>query len=119
MERVQRHNMAADRLCASVVAAIVTKALSESERTQARQALAAAITHPNQDVSWYAPWGDHAEVWRADRELALRCVNTITLQASRIDEVWEKRDRERMWGVVMIRFFGSHEEYDKVDAETV
>ena len=22
-------------------------------------------------------------------------------------------------GVVMIRFFGSHEEYDKVDAETV
>ena len=29
------------------------------------------------------------------------------------------RDEPYENGVVMIRFFGSHEEYDKVDAETV
>ena len=97
MERVQRHSMAADRVCASVVAVLSTKALSESERAQTYQALVAAITHPNQEVSWYAAWGVHAEVWRADRELALRCVNTIALQASRIEELWENRDCERMW----------------------
>jgi hypothetical protein len=47
IERVQRHYMAADGLCASVAAALVTKTSSEPERTQARQALAAAITHPS------------------------------------------------------------------------
>jgi hypothetical protein len=97
MGRVQRHNMAADRVCAAVAAVLVTKALSEPERTQARHALAAAITHSNQEVNWYAAWGVHAEVWRADRELALRCVNAIALHASRIEERWEKRERERMW----------------------
>jgi hypothetical protein len=97
MERLQRYGMAADRVCASIVPMLLTKALSESERTQALQALAAAITHPNQEVRWHGAWGVNAEVWRIDRELALRCVNAIALQASRIEELWENRDRERMW----------------------
>lgn len=97
MERVQRHDMAADRTCASVAALLLTKTQSEPELTEARKALSAAITHPNQEVSWFATWGVHADVWRADRELALRCVNAIALHANRIEELWEKRERGRMW----------------------
>jgi hypothetical protein len=97
-ERIQIHDMAADRRCAGVVAGLLTKASSAVERTQVRQALAAALTHPIQEVNWYAAWSVDASVWQADRALALRCANAIALHAQRIDEQWENRER-RAWNL--------------------
>jgi hypothetical protein len=94
--RIQQNNMAADRACASVVARLLTKLAEEKEKNQVRRALAAALTHPNQEVSWHAAGGINAEVWGADRELALRCINAIALQASGIEARWEELDRRPM-----------------------
>ncbi|MBZ4341176.1 hypothetical protein LAM87_23150, partial [Mycobacterium tuberculosis] len=78
--------MAADRRCAGVVAGLLIKVSSDAERTRVREALAAALTHSNQEVSWFAAWSVDAHVWAADRALALRCANTIALHAERIKE---------------------------------
>lgn len=96
IERVQRHDMAADRRCAGVVAGLLIRASSDPARSRVRQALVAALTHPVQEVSWFAAWSVDAEVWRADRALALRCANVIALHAQRIEEQWENRNR-RAW----------------------
>jgi len=93
---IQRHDMAADRRCAGVVAGLLTKVSTNAERTHVRRALAAALTHPNQEVSWFAAWSVDAQVWQADRALALRCANAIALHAQRLEERWENRDR-RAW----------------------
>jgi hypothetical protein len=95
-ERVQRHDMAADRRCAGVIAGLLTKVSSEVERIQVRRALAAALTHPIQEVSWFAAWSVDASVWQADCAVALRCANAIALHAQRLEEQWENRDR-RPW----------------------
>lgn len=96
MERAQRHDMAADRRCAGVIAGLLTKVSSDAERSQVRKALVAALTHPNQEVSWFAAWSVDTNVWQADRPLGLRCANVIALHAQRIEELWENRDR-REW----------------------
>ena len=96
IERVQRHDMAADRRCAAVVVGLLIKVSSLAEQTQVHQALGAALTHPNQEVNWFAAWGVDAQIWQADRQLALRCANTIALHAQRIEERWENRE-ERAW----------------------
>jgi hypothetical protein len=96
MESAQRHDMAADRRCAGVVAGLLIKVSSDAERTRVREALAAALTHSNQEVSWFAAWSVDAHVWAADRALALRCANTIALHAERIKERWEHREH-REW----------------------
>jgi len=88
-ERFQRHDRAADRQCAGVVAGLLTKVSSEVERNQLRKALVAALTHPIQEVSWSAAWSVDAQVWQADRALALRCANAIALHAERIEGQWK------------------------------
>lgn len=94
--RIQRHDIAADRQCAGVVAGLLIKVSSDAERSRMHQALVAALTHPIQEVSWFAAWSVDAEVWRAERAIALRCANAIALHAQRIEERWENRAR-RAW----------------------
>jgi hypothetical protein len=96
VERIQRHDMAADRRCAAVVAGLLIKVSSDIERSQVRKALAAALTHPNQEVNWFAAWSVDARVWETDRALALRCANAIALHADLLEERWEHRER-REW----------------------
>lgn len=96
IERIQRHDMAADRRCAGLVAGLLVKVSSDAERTQVREALAAALTHPIQEVNWFAAWSVDAHVWQVDRALALRCANAIALHAGLIEERWEQRER-REW----------------------
>lgn len=96
IERIQPHDMAADRRCAGVVAGLLIKVSSDAERTLVREALAAALTHPIQEVNWYAAWSVDSHVWQADRSLALRCANAIALHAELIEARWEKRER-REW----------------------
>jgi hypothetical protein len=95
-ERIQRHDMAADRRSAGVIAGILTKVSAELERAQVRRALAAALIHPVQEVSWFAAWSVDASVWQWEPALALRCANAIALHAQMLEEQWENRDR-RPW----------------------
>jgi hypothetical protein len=89
--RIQVYDMAADRRCAGVMAGLLTKVSSEVDRFHVRQALAAALTHPIREVSWYAVWSVDAAVSQVDRALALQCANAIALHAQRFEERWENR----------------------------
>ena len=65
-----------------------------------------------------AEWKTPADVKRAHPKASIlrsgRVVFNIKANDFRLIALVQYRD-----GVVMIRFFGSHEEYDKVNAETV
>ncbi len=92
LERVQRFSMAADRPCASAVSLLLNKSLTEQQIQRVRQAFASAITHPTQEVRWYAIWGIDGDFWAADRVVAMRCVNAIATEATLIDQAWEAEE---------------------------
>ena len=73
--------MAPDRTCASVMLALVTKDLPREMRSRVEEAFVAALTHPIEEVRWYATWGV-AELWSENRELASRCVYAIATEAA-------------------------------------
>ena len=77
----QRFDMAPDRSCASVMSALVTKDLPREMRSRVEETFVAALTHPIEEVRWYATWGV-AELWSENRELASRCVYAIATEAS-------------------------------------
>ena len=89
LERMQRFSMAADRPCASVVSLLLGKALTEAQMSRVRRAFVTALTHPIEEVRWYATWGIDREFWAVDRVTALRCVNAIAMEATLIDRAWE------------------------------
>jgi hypothetical protein len=81
MERMQRNPMAADRACASVLAALLRKPMDQARADRVKTAFAAAFTHPVDEVRSYAVGGIDESVWAADRPLALRCLNAIAAEA--------------------------------------
>jgi len=92
--RVQRYEMAADRPCAKVVPLLLGKLLPGTEQDRVRQALVAALTHAIDEVRWYAAWGIGKDLWAIDRELTLRCVNALAMEARLVQEsVEEERSR--------------------------
>ena len=78
--------MAADRPCASVVSLLLGKSLTAQQTQYVRQAFAAALLHPIEEVRWYATWGIDKDFWAADRAVAMRCVNAIATEATLIDQ---------------------------------
>ncbi len=86
MERVQHNPMAADRACAFALATLLRKPLDPTRTERVKTALAAAVTHPVEQVRSYATWSIDDTVWAADRALALRCVNAIAAEAVIIDQ---------------------------------
>ena len=56
MERVQNNPMAADRACALVLAPLLRKPLDPAKMQRVREAFVAALTHPVEEVRWYATW---------------------------------------------------------------
>jgi hypothetical protein len=88
MERMQRNSMAADRPSAFVLTLLLGKALPEPQMLRVRQAFAAALTHPVDEVRMYATWSIDETFWAADRAIALRCVNAIATEAALIDKAW-------------------------------
>jgi len=68
-----------------VVPLLLGKTLAPSQETLVREAFAAAFTHPNDEVRWYATWGIDAAFWRTSRPLALGCVNAIATESVQID----------------------------------
>ncbi len=92
-ERMQRFSMAADRPSASVVSVLLSKPLTEPQMVRVRRAFAAALTHPIEEVRWYATWGIDGQFWAVDPVVALRCVNAIATEAALIDQRWKAEKR--------------------------
>jgi len=95
MERMQRNSMAADRPAAFVLALLLGKPLPQAQMQRVRDAFAAALTHPNDEVRWYATWSIDETIWATDRALALRCVNAIATEAAFIDKAQEAEEARR------------------------
>jgi hypothetical protein len=88
-KRVQRFSMAADRPSALVVSLLLSKPLTEPQMVHVRRAFVTALTHPLEEVQWYATWGIDGQFWSLDPVVALRCVNAIATEAALIDQKWK------------------------------
>lgn len=95
IDRVQRFSMLADRPCAFVVPLLLSKHLTEAQTPRVRQAFIAALTHPIDEVRWYAIWGMNDKVWAANPTLALRAVNAISTEAALADRDWNAEEKKR------------------------
>ncbi len=95
LARTQRNTMSADRPCASTLPVLMGKSLSELQQARVKRALVVAVTHAIDEVRWYAAWGIGKNLWAIDRELTLRCVNALAMQASLVQEAAEKEDGNR------------------------
>ena len=92
--RVQRFEMSADRSCSWVIAGLINKPLSSAARQRVREALAVAVTHPVDEVRWYATWGVAEQLWSIDRTLVLRCVNAIATEAVSVVRAHEQQAKK-------------------------
>ncbi len=92
IERMQRFPMAADRPSASVVSLLLGKPHSQRQMLRVRQAFAAALTHPIDEVRWHAVWGVAEHLWSADRTLAMHCINALAMEATLIETEWHAQD---------------------------
>lgn len=95
IDRVQRFSMLADRPCAFVAPLLLSKPLTEAQTPPVRHAFIAALTHPIDEVRWYAIWGMNDKVWAANPSLALRAVNAIATEAALADRDWNAEEKKR------------------------
>jgi hypothetical protein len=95
IDRVQRFSMLADRPCAFVVPLLLSKPLTEAQTPRVRQAFIAALTHPIDEVRWYATRGMNDKLWAASPALALRAVNAIATEAALADRDWNAEKNKR------------------------
>lgn len=93
--RLQRFSMLADRPCAFVVPLLLSKPLTEARTPSVQQAFIAALTHPIDEVSWYATWGINDKFWAENATLALRSVNAIATEAALADRDWNAEEKKR------------------------
>ena len=84
--RVQRYDLSPDRACAWVVPLLIGKPLTEMQQQRVRRALVSALTHPIEEVRDYAALGVGDNLWSIDRDLTLRCVNALALEATQVQE---------------------------------
>lgn len=83
---VQRSFMAADRACAFVLVTLLRKPLDPARAERVKNAFAAALVHPVNEVQSYATASIDNTVWAADPALALRCINAIAVRAATIED---------------------------------
>ena len=95
LDRRQRSSMLADRPCAFVVPLLHSKTLTETQTPRVRRTLINAITHPIDEVRWYATWGIDDKFWATNPALALRVVNAIATDAAHIDCDWNAEMKKR------------------------
>jgi hypothetical protein len=84
--RVQRFEMSADRPCAWVLPLLIGKPLDEASGSRVRRALVVALTHAIDEVRSYAAWGIGKHLWAIDREMSLRCVNALAMEATLVQQ---------------------------------
>jgi hypothetical protein len=94
MARQQRFEMSADRPCGWVIAGLTGKPLSLTVQQRVKEALAVAITHPVNEVRWYAAWGVAEQLWSIDRALVLRCVNAVATEAALLADADEHQAKK-------------------------
>ena len=92
MACVQNNPMAADRVCVFVLATLLRKPLDPTRTERVKTAIAAALTHPVEQVQSYATWSIDDTVWTTDRALALRCLNAIAAEAAIIDRAQDAEE---------------------------
>lgn len=95
INRMQRFSMQADRPCASVAPLLFAKSLTQSQKSRVRLAFITAITHPIDEVRWYATKGIDGHFWTANAALALRIVNAISTEASISNCHWTAEQKKR------------------------
>jgi hypothetical protein len=94
MTRIQRNGMSADRACANVIAVLLGKELTGGQRNLVRDAFVNALTHPVNEVQWYAVWGVARQLWAIDPALTLRCVNALAVAATLVDGARAKEHKK-------------------------
>ncbi len=92
IDRMQHFPMAADRPCSFVVPALLYKTLTETQTLRVRQAFVAALTHPIDEVRWYATRGIDDKVWAANPFVALRAVDAVATEAALADRDWKAEE---------------------------
>jgi hypothetical protein len=92
LERMERNSMAADRPCSFVLSLLLGKSLAQPQVQRIREAFAAAIAHPIDEVRSYAAWSIDEEFWTTNRSVALRCVNAIATEAELIEAARESEE---------------------------
>lgn len=95
IDRMQRFSMLADRPCAFVVPLLLSKPLTEAQTTRVRQTFITALTHPIDEVRWYAISGINNLFWAASPALAVRSVNAIATEAALADRDWRAEEKKR------------------------
>lgn len=95
IDRMQRFSMLADRPCAFVLPLLLSKILTETQTPRVRQAFIAALTHPIDEVRWYATWGINDKLWSASPALALHAVNAIATEAALANRDWNAEEKKR------------------------
>ena len=95
LQRVQRYEMSGDRPNAYVVPLLLGKTLADEQQVKVRRAFAQALTHAIDEVRSYAAKGIGTTLWEIDRDLAVRCVNALALQAALL-EVAVNDERSRL-----------------------
>lgn len=93
--RAQRYDMAADRACAWVLSRLLGKAFTDADRSDVQTAFMAALTHATDEVRWYAVWGVADHLWTIDRDLAVRSINALALEAALLEKAWRGQERRR------------------------
>jgi hypothetical protein len=94
INRAQRFPMQADRPGAFVTPLLLSKPLTEGQIPCVRQAYIAALTHPIDEVRWYATLGMNDTFWATDPVLALRTVNAIATEAALSDRDWNAEEKK-------------------------
>lgn len=95
LDRQQRCSMLADRPCAFVLPLLYSKPLTENQTPRVRHALINAVTHPVDEVRWYATLGIDDKFWAVNPDLALRIVNAIATEAAFTDRDWKVEMKKR------------------------
>jgi hypothetical protein len=92
--RLQRYEMAPDRSCAYAAVVLQTKSLSQEQRAVVDGIFPLALTHPVDEVRWYAA---HAvtELWTQKWDLAMLCVSAIAMQARVVVDLHAREAKKR------------------------
>jgi hypothetical protein len=94
--RLQRNHMSADRPCARVLPMLLGQTLTGKQIRRVRKAFVCALTHAIDEVRTYAAWGIGNYLWAIDRDLALRCVNALAMEATIVQQAVDE-DKGRIY----------------------
>ncbi len=97
VDRLQRNSMEADRPCAWVVSALINKPIHDELSERVRNAFTLAVTHSNDEVRTYATDGVSRNLWEANVDLAMRCVNVLAYEAAAVQSLW-KAEQDKSFG---------------------